>query len=256
LLTVAMLESAVLQVAVFVSTRVLPSLYVPVATRGSVVPMANAALAGVTPIETSTACPTLSVAEPLIEPAVAVMIALPTPCPLANPPLAMLATVEDEVQLTKLVRSCLLPSLYVPVAANCWLVPLAIDALPGLTDNDTRTGTVTANVTEPVTVPEVAVIVADPGSTLLAYPAAPIVATAGTDDAQVADCVKSCVLPSVYVPIASNCCPVPSGIAAPLGVIAMEIRVGLVTLIVLLAEMALELAVMFAVPCPALVASP
>jgi len=80
-----MLESAVVQVAVFVSTRVLPSLYVPVATRGSVVPMANDALAGVTAIETSTASPTLSVAEPLIEPDVAVMIALPTPCPLANP---------------------------------------------------------------------------------------------------------------------------------------------------------------------------
>jgi hypothetical protein len=100
------------------------------------------------------------------------------------------------------------------------------------------------------------VIVVVPGSTLIAYPAAPIVATPGTDAAQVADCVKSCVLPSVYVPTASNCCPVPSGIATPLGVIAMETNVGPATLIVLLAEMALELAVMFAVPCPALVASP
>jgi hypothetical protein len=252
-----MLESAVVQVAVFVSTRVLPSLYVPVATRGSVVPMANDALAGVTAIETSTASPTLSVAEPLIEPDVAVMIALPTPCPLANPPLAMLATVEDEFQVTELVRSCALPSLYVPVAANCWLVPLAIEALPGLTDNDTRTGAVTATLAEPVTEPEVvAVIVVVPGATLVAYPAAPIVATAGTDDAQVADCVKSCVLPSVYFPTASNCCPVPSGIATPFGVIAIEISVGPLTLIVLLADRALELAVMFALPCPALVASP
>jgi hypothetical protein len=73
--------------------------------------MARDALAGVTAIETSTACPTLSVAEPLIEPDVAVIIALPTPCPLANPLLAILATVEDELQLTELVRSCALPSL-------------------------------------------------------------------------------------------------------------------------------------------------
>ena len=109
--TVAMLESAVVQVAVFVTTRVLPSLYVPVATRGSVVPMAKDALAGVTAIDTSTACPTLSVAELLIEPDVAVMVAVPTPCPLANPPLPMLATVEDEFQVTELVRSCPLPSL-------------------------------------------------------------------------------------------------------------------------------------------------
>jgi hypothetical protein len=41
-----------------------------------------------------------------------------------------------------------------------------------------------------------------------------------------------------------------------LGVIAIEIRVGPITLSVLLTVMALELAVMFAVPCPALVASP
>jgi hypothetical protein len=106
-----MLESAMAQVAVFVTTRVLPSLYVPVATRGTVVPMAKDALAGVTAMETSTACPTFSVAEPLIEPDVALMIAVPTPCPLANPPPAILATVEDELQVTELVRSCALPSL-------------------------------------------------------------------------------------------------------------------------------------------------
>jgi hypothetical protein len=76
-------------------------------------------------------------------------------------------------------------------------VPLAIDALPGLTDIDTRTGAVTDTLAEPLMVPEVAVIVVVPGVTLVAYPAAPIVATAGTDAAQVADCVKSCVLPSV-----------------------------------------------------------
>jgi hypothetical protein len=114
----------------------------------------------------------------------------------------------------------------------------------------------TAKTTEPVIEPEAAVIVVVPGVTLVAYPAAPIVATAGIDDPQVADCVKSCVLPSVYVPTASNACPVPSGIAAPLGVIAMETNVAPATLIVLLAEIALTLAVMFAVPCPALVASP
>jgi hypothetical protein len=201
-----MLESVVVQVAVLVTTRVLPSLYVPVATRASVVPMAKEALAGVTARETSTACPTLSVAEPLIAPAVAVMIAAPTPCPLANPPLPMLARVEEELQVTELVRSCALPSLYVPTAANCWLVPLAIDALPGLTDNDTRTGALTANVAEPVMVPEVAVIVVVPGVTLVAYPAAPIAATAGTDDAQVAVLVRFCVVPLLYVPVAVNCC--------------------------------------------------
>jgi len=150
-----------------------------------------------------------------------------------------------------------LPSLYVPIAAYCWLVPLAIDALPGLTANDTRTGAVTATLAEPLIVPpDVAVMVVIPGTTVVAYPPPPIVATPEADDAQLADCVRSCVLPSLYVPRAVNCCPVPSGIDAPLGVIAMEINVGPVTLSVLLPEMALTLAVTFAVPCPALVASP
>jgi hypothetical protein len=195
LFTVAMVESPMLQVAVFVNTRVLPSLYVPVATRGSVVPIANDALAGVTAMETSTACPTFSVAVPLTKPDVAVMTAVPTPSPLATPPPAMLATVEDEVQVTELVRSCALPSLYVPVAVNCWLVPLAIDALPGLTDIDTNTGDVTANVAEPVIVPEVAVIIVLPGLTLVASPLLLTVAIVVADEVQVAVLVRFCLVP-------------------------------------------------------------
>jgi len=66
-----------------------------------------------------------------------------------------------------------------------------------VTISEVGTAELTAKMTEPVIVPEVAVIVVLPGITLVAYPAAPIVATAGTDAAQVADCVKSCVLPSV-----------------------------------------------------------
>jgi hypothetical protein len=184
-----------LQVAVFVNTRVLPSLYVPVATRGSVVPIANDALAGVTAMETSTACPTFSVAVPLTKPDVAVMTAVPTPSPLATPPPAMLATVEDEVQVTELVRSCALPSLYVPVAVNCWLVPLAIDALPGLTDIDTNTGDVTAKLVEPVIVPEVAVIIVLPGLTLVASPLLLTVAIVVADEVQVAVLVRFCLVP-------------------------------------------------------------
>jgi hypothetical protein len=195
LFTVAMVESAIVQTAVFVNTRVLPSLYVPVATRGSVVPMANDALAGVTAMETSTACPTFSVAVPLTKPDVAVMTAVPTPSPLATPPPAMLATVEDEVQVTELVRSCALPSLYVPVAVNCWLVPLAIDALPGLTDIDTNTGDVTAKLVEPVTVPEVAVIIVLPGLTLVASPPLLTVAIVVADEVHVTMLVRVCVVP-------------------------------------------------------------
>ncbi len=250
-----MAESAIVQAAVFVNTSVLPSLYVPVATRGSVVPMANDALAGVTAMETSTACPTLSVAVPLIKPDVAVIMAVPTPSPLATPPLAMLATVEDEVQVTELVRSCALPSLYVPVAANCWLVPLAIDALPGLTDNDTNTGAVTAKLAEPVIVPEVAVIVVLPGITLVASPLL-TVAIVAAEDVQVAVLVRFCVVPLLYVPVAVNCCFSPAGIDGDAGVTAIDVSTAAVTVNVAAPWMVPDVAVIVAVPFAMLVANP
>jgi hypothetical protein len=81
--------------------------------------MANDAFAGVTAIDTNTACPTLNVADPLIVPDVAVIVAVPTPCPPAKPPLPILAAVDDELQVTAPVRFCVLPSLYVPTAVNC-----------------------------------------------------------------------------------------------------------------------------------------
>jgi hypothetical protein len=72
-----------------------------------------------------------------------------------------------------------------------------MDGLCGLISMAASVAVVTVRVPDPVIVPEVAVIVVIPGVTLVAYPAAPIVATAGTDDAHAAVCVKSCVLPSV-----------------------------------------------------------
>jgi hypothetical protein len=67
-------------------------------------------LAGVTARETRTAGPTLSVADAVIEPDVAVIVALPTLCPVANPLPVMVAT-DVELHVTALVRVCVLPSL-------------------------------------------------------------------------------------------------------------------------------------------------
>jgi hypothetical protein len=74
-------------------------------------------------------------------------------------------------------------------------VPLAIDALPGLTDIDTRTGAVTATLAEPLMVPEVAVIVVVPGVTLVAYPLLFTVAIAVADEVHVTMLVRGCVVP-------------------------------------------------------------
>lgn len=70
--------------------------------------------------DTSTGCPTFNVPDALTDPKLAVMVALPSPELVAKPALLTLATLEaDELQLTALLRFCVLPSVYVPVAVNC-----------------------------------------------------------------------------------------------------------------------------------------
>ena len=79
---------------------------------GCVVPSANDGFAGVIASDTSVGCTTLRVADPLIVPEAAVMVALPCPVPVARPELVTLAMVrEDEVQVTELARFCVLPSV-------------------------------------------------------------------------------------------------------------------------------------------------
>jgi hypothetical protein len=107
-----MVLSAVVQVTEPVKTSVLPSLYVPVAANCRVVPKAKDGLAGVTAIETSTAWLTVSVAVPVIDPELAVIVDVPTPAPVARPPAAIVATVvKDELHVALLVRFWVLPSL-------------------------------------------------------------------------------------------------------------------------------------------------
>ena len=75
-------------------------------------PRTNDGLAGVTARDNRTAGQTLSVPDAVTEPELAVMVALPALCPVANPPLAIVATaVEDELHVTDPVRFCPLPSL-------------------------------------------------------------------------------------------------------------------------------------------------
>ena len=77
-----------------------------------VVPLAIEGFAGVTAIDTKTGAVTVSAAEPLIEPDVAWIVVLPVDTVVARPPLEIVAAaVFDEVQVTKPVRFCLVPSL-------------------------------------------------------------------------------------------------------------------------------------------------
>lgn len=76
------------------------------------------------PVITGVAGVTVSVVEPTIAPDVAVMVVVPTPTAVASPAaLIVAAEEEDEAQIAVLVKSCVLPSVYVPVAVNCWVEP-------------------------------------------------------------------------------------------------------------------------------------
>ena len=101
----------------------------PVAVNCCKVPSAMSGLVGVTAIDCKTAELTVSVVAPLIPLAasVAVIIVRPTERPSAKPP-ATDATAEfEELQTAELVKSSVAPSLKIPIAVNCSLVPLAID---------------------------------------------------------------------------------------------------------------------------------
>ena len=69
-------------------------------------------MAGVTEIEVSTAAVTVNVAEPLVVPDLAVMVALPWATLVASPPLLTVAIdCAEDVQVAVLVRFCVVPLL-------------------------------------------------------------------------------------------------------------------------------------------------
>jgi hypothetical protein len=73
-------------------------------------------------------------------PDAAEICALPTATLVASPAVETTATAdESEFQVTCAEMSCVLPSEYVPVATNCFVVPAAIDGFAGVTAMDSRT---------------------------------------------------------------------------------------------------------------------
>ena len=74
-------------------------------------------------------------------PEVALMVVEPAPAEVARPALSMGATVvSEDVQVTDEVRSCVLPSEYVPVAVNCCVAPRVMLESAGAIVRETRTG--------------------------------------------------------------------------------------------------------------------
>jgi hypothetical protein len=143
---------------------------------------------------------TLRVVDSVTLPDVAMIIVEPATLPeKANPaPLIVATSADDELQVTDVVRFCVVLSEYVPVAVNCCVVPVGMLIFAGVTLMDTSFGAVTARVTALDEIfPSAAVIVVVPVDDEVTKPLTPavllIVATEVFDELQVTDAVRSCV---------------------------------------------------------------
>src|SRR5204863_158306 len=105
--------------------------------------------------------------------------------------------VLDELQVTWVVKSCVVQSLRSAVAVKWRVVPFAILGAVGVTVIVDRVAAVTVSVVFPETSPSVAVIVVVPAATDVARPALSIVAKAVFEELQVTWVVKSCVVKSL-----------------------------------------------------------
>jgi hypothetical protein len=150
LLMVATAAEDELQFTNAVKSCVVLSENVPMAVNWWFVPAAMLELVGVTAMDTSVADVTFSVIDPQMPPRVALIIVLPMPlaitviCPgeftaaavkLAELIVATLVSVE--IHVAEVVRSCVELSVYVPIAVNCLLVPVAIIEVVGVMLRDT-----------------------------------------------------------------------------------------------------------------------
>jgi hypothetical protein len=193
---------------------------------------------------------TVSVAVSETLPDVAVIVVEPAATEVAKPlePAALLmaaTAASDELQVTVIVRSCVVLSENVPVATNCWFVPLRMLGLVGVIAMDTSVAEVTVTIVDPDMLPKFAVIFALPERVAFVRPAlrsmlelsavdaenpencatSVLDATfkaSTADEVQVTVDVRSCVVLSEYVPVAVNCISVSTAIVGLVGVNEMD----------------------------------
>jgi len=94
---------------------------------------------------------------------------------------------------------------------------------------DVSVAAVTVSVVDPLTDPRAAVISDAPVAMLVASPCVPesllIVATLGCEELHCTDVVRSWLLPSLYLPLAVNCCVMPVAMLGLVGATAIEVSV-------------------------------
>jgi hypothetical protein len=107
---------------------------------------------------------------------------------------------------------------------------------------------ITVKVVEPFIAPKAASIVVCPAATPLASPVALIVATPGAEEPHVTVLVRFWVLPSLYVPLAVNCCVVAGAMVGFAGVTAIDTSTGAVTVSVVAPVILLSVALIVEAP--------
>lgn len=195
--------------------------------------------------------------EPLLPLNVAVMVVDPAFRAVTSPEVLTEATpptLDNHVAVA--LTSCVLPSLYEAVAVSWLVVPVAISKVAGVTATDCSDAAFTCNAVTPERAPIEAVIVEFPAETAVARPELSIVAILPFDDVQVALLEISCVLPSLNVPVAVNCCVAPAAIEGLAGVTRIEAMIAEVTVVDALAVIDPTVAVIVTLPMATVVTTP
>jgi hypothetical protein len=162
---------------------------------------------------------------------VQVMVAVPAATPVTWPVVFTVAVGWLELAQVQLaVTSRVVPSLNVPVAANCWVRPAMIWLLVGVTTSEVRVAedAVTVSAVEPESPSLAAEMAVVPAATPVARPAVVIEAVLVLELVQVAVLVMFAVDPFAYVPVAVYCCVAPTAMLVDAGVTVMLVRGGLV----------------------------
>jgi hypothetical protein len=120
------------------------------------------------------------------------MVAVPAATAVTRPVVVFtVANAVEELQVTRVVISWLVPSEYVPVAINCRVAPAGLLGLGGVTAMEVRVAKSTVRFVEPKTFPDVATMVRITGAIVEARPLLVIVAPDGLVVPQVTFEVRS-----------------------------------------------------------------
>jgi hypothetical protein len=189
---------------------------------------------------------------------IAVIDAVPAVRPLAKPVVltVAIATALDD-QTLEPVRFFVVPSVNVPVAVNCCVVPARSVTVAGVTARETSVGDGTVSMVLPDTMPpEKAAIRVEPDATAVANPVVLIVAVAVEVEVQLTLPVMFCVVPLLNVPVAVNCKVRPGVSDGFAGVTVIDDKMAAETVSVADPEMLPEVALIVVVPTATAVASP